>query len=53
MRRFIFASLIFTGTLAVIAPAFALNSRFEDARQNTLNRLNDRFNQERQQTLNQ
>lgn len=53
MKRFIFASLVLGWMVAVTAPAFALNTRFEDARQSTLNKLNDRFEQERQQTLNQ
>lgn len=40
MKRFILTGLTI-GSIVVSTPAFALSDRFEDARQDTINRLND------------
>jgi hypothetical protein len=53
MKRFILAGLTLGLMIAVTAPVFALNTRFQDARENIINKLNDRFKQEHQQTLDQ
>jgi hypothetical protein len=53
MKRFILAGLTLGLMIAVTAPVFALNTRFQDARENTMNKLNDRFKKEHQQTLDQ
>ncbi|MBD1868837.1 hypothetical protein H6F95_16295 [Cyanobacteria bacterium FACHB-471] len=53
MKRIIIATLSITALSTVIdLPALALSDRFEDERQETLDKLNDRFERERQETLN-
>lgn len=51
MKRLALATLSMF-TLAVAAPAFALTPRFDDARQDTVNRLNDRFDDARGTVVN-
>lgn len=59
MQRFIVAGLTI-GSVVFAVPAFALSDRFEDARQDTINRLSDSplgrlsqpFDDARQDTLN-
>jgi hypothetical protein len=53
MTRFIFStvSMIALAT-AMMSPALALTDRFDDARQDTINRLGDRFDDAREGTIN-
>jgi hypothetical protein len=44
MKRFVLSTVSMIAlTTAMVSPALALNDRFDDARQDTINRLNDRF----------
>lgn len=56
MKRLVAASLLTIAATTASAtglasPAAALSDRFQDAREQMLNKLNDRFDSERQQTL--
>jgi hypothetical protein len=53
MKRFMLvtASMIALST-TIASPALALNDRFGDAREDTINRLNDRFGDAREDTIN-
>lgn len=53
MKRIIIAILSITALSTVISsPVLALSDRFEEERQETLNKLSERFEKERQETLN-
>jgi len=53
MKRLLFASLFVVALSAVsTSPVSALTNRFDQERQNTLNRLSDRFDKERVETQN-
>jgi iron-sulfur cluster repair protein YtfE (RIC family) len=54
MKRLFLASLSTIALAATFAlPASALNERFDDARDATINQLNDRFDDARDATINQ
>ena len=52
MKRLVLTTLSATALLAIASPALALNDRFDDARDGTINRLNDRFDDARDGTIN-
>lgn len=52
MKRFVLTGLTFGFLVSATTPAFALSDRFDDARQDTINRLSDRFDDARQDTIN-
>jgi benzoyl-CoA reductase/2-hydroxyglutaryl-CoA dehydratase subunit BcrC/BadD/HgdB len=51
-RSVLLTASIIALTMAIASPALALSDRFNDARQETINRLSDRFNDARQETIN-
>ncbi|HEY9599587.1 MAG TPA: hypothetical protein V6C65_41965 [Allocoleopsis sp.] len=53
MKRIIIATLSISALSTVISsPVLALSDRFEEERQEIINKLTDRFEEKRQQTLN-
>lgn len=52
MKHFVLTGLTFGLMVVATAPALALSNRFDDARQDTINRLSDRFDDARQDTIN-
>lgn len=52
MKRLMLTTLSAATLLTVASPAFALTDRFDDARQDTINRLTDRFDDAREGTIN-
>lgn len=52
MKRLMLTTLSIATLLAAASPALALNHRFDNARQGTINQLTDRFDDARQGVIN-
>jgi predicted nuclease with TOPRIM domain len=52
MKRILLALSAIALSTTVAFPAAALNERFDEAREQTMNKLNERFDEAREQTMN-
>ncbi|NJO39477.1 MAG: hypothetical protein HC769_14690 [Cyanobacteria bacterium CRU_2_1] len=52
MKRLTLTTLSVLALITVAAPAMALTDRFDDSRQEMINKLSDRFDDSRQEMIN-